>query len=387
MLNYNLEDRTVTFSFPDRVTTDNAAQVRKDVFAVLESNEITKVVINLADTEYISSSGLRVLVSVAKKYKNLDIVSVSLDVYEVLDMTGMTSIMNVVKKYKEVSIEGCKIIGSGKNGDVYRLNGDTIVKVFKRDDCIDSIKKEHELAKKAFIMGVPTALSFDVVKVGEKYGALYELLDAKSIAELIVENPATTEENVMKFINLLKETQSIEVNKTDEMLDKKADFRRRVDRCKDIFSADLYATTVEVLDEIPESNHFIHGDFHMGNVMQLKDELLIIDLDKIGYGDGIFDMINLYSTLVGFEILRPEVNLLSLAEGESGRIWNIAVKKYYEDLSEREFEQKLRTIKILGLGRVLDHGIRNGDNKEAIERVMKELELAIAGHGHTADNK
>ncbi len=38
------------------------------------------------------------------------------------------------------------------------------------------IKNEQRLAKRAFVKGVPTAISYDIVKVGDKYGSVFELL-------------------------------------------------------------------------------------------------------------------------------------------------------------------------------------------------------------------
>ena len=39
---------------------------------------------------------------------------------------------------------------------------------------VDDIKRERELAKTALVLGVNTAIPFDVVKVGDKYGSVFE---------------------------------------------------------------------------------------------------------------------------------------------------------------------------------------------------------------------
>ena len=81
--------------------------------------------------------------------------------------------------------EGCEVIGEGANGIVYRTDPDTIVKVYKNHDALEEIHNERELARKAFVLGIPTAIPYDVVRVGEGYGSVFELLNAKSFAKII----------------------------------------------------------------------------------------------------------------------------------------------------------------------------------------------------------
>jgi hypothetical protein len=67
---------------------------------------------------------------------------------------------------REVSIEGLKKISAGQNGDVYRLNDEQILKVYNPwSISIEKIRREKESAKRAFIRGIPTAISFDIVTV------------------------------------------------------------------------------------------------------------------------------------------------------------------------------------------------------------------------------
>ncbi len=50
---------------------------------------------------------------------------------------------------------------------------------------------EREIAngRKAFILGMHTAISFGIASVGDKYGAMYELVDSETITSCIVRIP------------------------------------------------------------------------------------------------------------------------------------------------------------------------------------------------------
>ena len=54
-----------------------------------------------------------------------------------------------------------------------------VLKVFKPNTSLDIIRRENDLCKNAFVSGIPTAISYDVVQVGDCYGAVYELLNAE----------------------------------------------------------------------------------------------------------------------------------------------------------------------------------------------------------------
>ena len=86
------------------------------------------------------------------------LVNVSAEVYEILEMTGFTEMMPVEKARRSISVEGCEAIGRGANGIVYRIDKDTVVKVYQSADCLPDVQRERELARKAFVLGIPTAI-------------------------------------------------------------------------------------------------------------------------------------------------------------------------------------------------------------------------------------
>ncbi len=70
------------------------------------------------------------------------------------------------KELREVSIEGCREIGRGAHGIVYQTAPDMLVKVYREEVPMESVRREQALARWAFVKGLPTAIPFDVVRVG-----------------------------------------------------------------------------------------------------------------------------------------------------------------------------------------------------------------------------
>ena len=168
-----------------RIDSNNAAETEKEILEKLGDKAGEPVVFDMQDLDYISSAGLRVLLRVRKDHPDMTIINTNPVVYEVLDTTGFTSMMNVEKAYRVVTVEGCEEIGRGANGTIYRIDQDNVVKVYNNADALEDIKHEREVARLALILGIPTAISYDVVRIGDSYGSVFELLNARSFSSII----------------------------------------------------------------------------------------------------------------------------------------------------------------------------------------------------------
>lgn len=84
-----------TIVLKGRVDTSTAPVVEE---TINNANVEGKVVIDANDLQYISSSGLRVLLKLAKKYPGLEVINVSEEIYEIFDVTGFVDIFTVSKK-------------------------------------------------------------------------------------------------------------------------------------------------------------------------------------------------------------------------------------------------------------------------------------------------
>ena len=177
-----IEDNALVIALNGHIDSSNAADVEKEINQLRDENTFENVYLDAENLEYIASAGLRIILRLRKNYSELKIMNVHPDVYEILDMTGFTEMIDVEKAYRRLSVDGCEEIGRGANGIVYRLDPDTIIKVYFNSDALADVHRERELARKAFILGIPTAIPYDVVRVGDTYGSVFELLNATSLS-------------------------------------------------------------------------------------------------------------------------------------------------------------------------------------------------------------
>jgi anti-anti-sigma factor len=182
-----------------RMDSGNVSAIEEAIGEVKEP-----VVIDLDELEYTSSAGLRLILKIKKAHPDTKVINARSEVYEVFEMTGFTEMMEIHKAYRKVSVEGCQVIGKGANGIVYRLDPDTVVKVYLNDDSLDVIQHEREVAKLAFVLGIPTAMSYDVVKVDNHYASMFEMIDAKSFATLLGEPDVDIDKLAKEYASLVK---------------------------------------------------------------------------------------------------------------------------------------------------------------------------------------
>ena len=344
------KDGIVTIFLEGRIDSGNATQVEKEILGLMDENPGKEIAFDAEKLDYISSAGLRVLLKVQKaKAKPVMISNVSGEVYDIFETTGFTQLLNVRKKYRQISVDGCEIIGKGAYGTVYRLDEDTVVKKYESPEALSMIENEKKLAKLAFVAGIPTAISFDIVKIGNTFGSVFELLKPKTFNDLIKEKPSEADETIRKYTELIKQVHSISLA-PGTLPSAKAEYLKKLDNIHPLLSDELYERMKEFYDSLPEDDHVIHGDLQMKNIMLSGDEPMLIDMDTLSQGLPIFDLGGIYLAYIAFVEDDPEncKRFFGIDKEMADRIFYGVMDNYYRGISEQEKKEILEKVKIIG---------------------------------------
>ena len=334
----------VVLKLSGRLDTATSMQTSNDIDELLNTaGTIQRLTIDAGDLEYIASSGLRILLTLAKRYKEFRIIDVSPEVYDVLNMTGFTKIMNVERALRQLSIEGCEMIGVGGVGTVYRLDGDTIIKVFREGTTMDEVSQEITMSKEAFVMGMPTAISFDVVKVGSQYGLVYELLHAKTLSDCIKQSPERIDEYAHKYADLFRQLHQIQVPENTCVPNALEHERNQVLHIRRYFPQEGIDLLLQILDTIPAGRSLLHLDLQAKNVMLQGEEMMLIDMGEVGYGHPLLDLAHAYSSLVLF--VGDYEKTIGISRELGNELWNRGINYYLEGLPEEVVAQRKEQIK------------------------------------------
>ena len=236
------------------------------------------------------------------------------------------------KKYKEVSIDGCRLLGRGAKGDVYRYDEEMVIKVFNRNNTYRDVEREIDLCRKAFILGIPTEISFGIVSVGRQYGALFELVDSETVSSFIARDPGRVEEYAALMADLARLIHGVEVTPEDGFPDINNTLRARV---KDCFAGDhpeLEERCMQLVNTIPAWDHLVHGDFHTGNVFLQNGEPLLIDMDRISTGHPIAEISDLmyFYVILGEDDPAVVEDFMGFSYATAQRFFDAFLKRYLE---------------------------------------------------------
>ena len=362
----------MTVALNGRIDSTNAAEAEKEITSSTEGFA-GELVLDAENLQYISSAGLRVILRLKKANKTTRIVNASPDVYEIFDMTGFTEMMEIAKAYRSISIDGCEVIGEGANGKVYRIDPDTIVKVYKNHDALEEIHNERELARKAFVMGVPTAIPYDVVRVGDLYGSVFELLNAKSFAKLLIADPSQADALAKDSVEILK-TMHATMRKPGELPDKKAEALVWAEFCRDYLPQEVGDKLVRLVSEVPDTLNMLHGDYHIKNIMRQNGENLLIDMDTLAMGHPIFEFAAIYLAYVGFSCIDHNnvMNFLGIPYETAVGFWRSTLKYYFETEDEATLQAIEDKAAIIGYSRVLRRTFRKAKESEEYKARLVE---------------
>ena len=336
-----------TLTIGGRMDTSATTQASAEIDSQLAAcGKIDTLTCDAAGLEYISSSGLRVFLALAKQYKDFRVIETSSDVYQVLEMTGFTKIMNVEKAMRRFSVDGCQIIGRGGVGVVYRIDDDTIIKVFREGTTIDEVQTEITMAKESFVLGMPTAISFDIVRVGCQYGLVYELLKADTLTACLKREPQRIDEFARLYASLFRHLHDIKVPKGGSIpscIEREEEAVRIISRYFDAPSTDLM---MRIVQSIPQGDRLLHCDLQTKNAMLQNGELMLIDMGEVGYGHPIIDLGHSYSAMVS--LVGDYEQIIGLPQQLANDIWLKMIQYYFEGQSADFIKHRTEQIAVVG---------------------------------------
>ena len=369
---YRIDKDIMYIAIEGRIDASNAAMAEEKIFEIKNANPGKHTVIDADNLEYISSAGLRVILRLRKEEPKLAIINVAPDVYEVFDMTGFTEMVTVEKAYQKMSVEGCEFIAKGANGAVYRYDDETIVKTYFAKDALPEIKQERENARRAFVLGINTAIPYGIVRVGDGYGTVTELLNAVSVTKLIRESGDDLSEAVKYYIDMLTSIHATEVE-DGEVLDMKEVALDWANFVSAHIPEDQGKKLRALIEAVPKKNTLLHGDYHTNNIMVQNGEPLLIDMDTLCMGHPVFELGSMFNAFVGYSELNHQnmIDFFGYTFETAGKFWNTALKMYLGTEDEAMCQSVAEKAMVIGYTRMLRRAIRRPEEADSPAKIAR----------------
>ncbi len=325
------------------IDANNAPALQQEIDECLAANPGKKIAFDAERLTYISSAGLRMLLATQKKFgaEKITVRNADKEIYDIFEMTKFTELMNIEKKLREVSVEGAEIVGKGRSSTVYRIAPETIVKLYTAGVPLYKIQQEIDLAKKAFVAGIPTPISYDLVRSGESYGVVFEMLgDADTVGHAITAHMDEFDEITGKFVATYKIIHQTDIEDMGGFHSLKDTWHSWADgmNSEDGFNDSETAQLHKLIDTVPERSTMVHCDYHAGNVMYQKGEIVVIDMADIGYGHPIFDFAgNAFHARYSDSATRQKVH--GMNQENMLRFYNTVLSMYFQVKDEARLSE------------------------------------------------
>ena len=371
-ITYRIDKDILYIALDGRIDASNATEAEEKIFKIKNENAGMHIVVDADKLVYISSAGLRVILRLRKEEPKLAIINVASDVYEVFDMTGFTDMVTVEKAYQRMSVEGCEFIAKGANGAVYRYNDETILKIYFAKDALPEIKQERENARRAFVLGVNTAIPYGIVRVDEGYGTVTELLNAVSVTKLIRENQDDLTQAVKYYVDMLKSIHAIEVS-DGEISDMKETALDWADFVAAHLPEDQGKKLRALIEAVPKQNTLLHGDYHTNNIMVQNGEPLLIDMDTLCMGHPVFELGSMFNAFLGYSELDHQVTerFFGYTHETAAKFWDMSLKMYLGTEDAEVCNRVAEKAKVIGYTRMLRRAIRRPEEADSPAKIAR----------------
>ena len=327
--NYNLDKGVLTISPDGRLDTEAAVKFEAELAEICSSNPHDSMVLDAEKLQYVASSGLRTILKMAKTENNFSVENVSPAVYSVFEMTGFSRIIKIRKALRKIDLEKCEKIGFGGNGAVYRVSEDEIVKVNYNPATYAALDLELAKAKEAFLLGIPTAISFDLVDCGEgRRGVVYETIKSRTLGESIQSSPELMEELTEKYIEQLNILHAVHTD-NPVFSNAKDNYRKQVADASKYFTEEEGKMLERILEVLPEGDRLCHCDAHPKNIMIQNGEMFWIDMEGMSVGHPIYDLISIAVILNGMRTDEMTVGICGMDIQTVRKFKECFIRKYF----------------------------------------------------------
>ncbi|MGE0723376.1 MAG: anti-sigma factor antagonist [Alphaproteobacteria bacterium] len=327
-------DDTLTLELAGRLDINSAPALER----ALGLDGVRHLVLDLGGCPLVSSAGLRQLLRAQKQLAasggTMLLTNVTQGVQDVLDITGFSSLIPSRRKVREISIDGLEFLSAGVCGECYRLDRETIVKLYNEGVDPAIAEKEKKFAKAAFVSGIPTAISYDVVACGSRTGVVYEMLDATLFSVLIRNDLNNLDRHADTLVEI---TRTVHATRADPAIfpDIKASFRGYIGQMDFFLSTAEVALLQRRLEAIPDGDGCVHFDLHTSNIMMRGDEPVIIDMGDLSRGHYLFD-IGLLCTIYGLPELGISEMATKIPNADGVRLLALFLERYFSGKPDEE---------------------------------------------------
>lgn len=256
-----------------------------------------------------------------------------------------------MEQYPQVDLSNWKQVGEGGNGIVYLSDDEpgVLLKINTVNTDEKDTKNDFYISKAVFELGIPTPEMYQMVMSGENYGYKCQAIAGKkSIASLCADDTSTIDTRATMMAQLLKEFHAKTV-KDNEWIPSMKEIMMQAAQTTELVGGKAKARLIEFVKSIPESDHLLHGDLQMGNLIMADEKPYWIDLGRASHGIPLFDLGHFYLFCNIFGRSPRVQKIAHMTDKEMMQFWNTFALAYNGPANMDSFTRDCRKYAALDI--------------------------------------
>lgn len=226
-----------------------------------------------------------------------------------------------------------QIIGRGNTAEVYRLDDNKILKLFRSGLYKGIIEREYQngIIIQNILECVPKV--YEIVEINGRYGIIYEEIQGTDMLKIMIGS-------LWKVNDYAKQLAHYHLSIQKPISDNICTVKEKLE--EDLSSVDLLSDenkeiVRKYLKKLPEGNELCHFDFHPGNVMIANNKEVILDWMTACKGDACADVARTCLLLKYGEVAHAPWIVRRLISIFQHHIYKIYIREYLA-ISQRSME-------------------------------------------------
>ena len=169
---------------------------------------------------------------------------------------------------------------------------------------------------------------YEIVEVGEHFGVKCQnIVGKKSFSRLCADDPSSIDARAIQMAQLLKSFHSVKVNDSQWIPSQKEVMLKAAENTT-LIGGKAKERLIEFVKSIPESDHLLHGDLQMGNLILADEKPYWIDLGRASHGIPQFDLGHFFLFCNIFGKKDRVQAIAHMSDKQLVQFWNAFAKEY-----------------------------------------------------------
>ncbi len=350
----------LNITLPARIDSVTSGELEKQLEVLLEGKEDASICLLAEKLGYISSAGIRIIVSLKKRFRHMEILHVSRLIYDIFSMAGVTNLIPVKKRIRKIDPpEPDRFLSLGEDYELYRMSEEQDVRIYREDISVEEVTERMSLSELAVSLNIPAFPLQEVVVCGERCGILCRHAEGSTLDRIFEERPGDLNEELKKLAELM-DLLHHRIMEEETFPDASQRLLQALEEINTLAEKERLAL-IGLVQSLKEKNTFVLGNLSLKNVLLEDGKLYFLDMKWCGRGNPVLDLQAAASAMH--------------ADGHDAA-WEQFFSLYIEKKSP-EIKNRLKTI----LNPELHPWWRNATSKEIGRAVLLKNALHFTGIG------